>query len=83
MHPFDVIVVSDVAMQSLFMMQFLGRTPRGSCNNTRLLEGFLEGSLKVVLLRRALRSHLVRISVGTRVLRRVLRKGGGGVIEGA
>ena len=25
----------------------IGCTPRGSCNNTRLLEGFLEGSLTV------------------------------------
>ena len=38
----------------------LGRTPRGSCNRTRLLEGFLEGSLKEVLLRRVLRRHLVK-----------------------
>ena len=33
----------------------IGRTPRGSCNRTRLLAGFLEGSLKEVLLRRVLR----------------------------
>ena len=41
----------------------------------------LEGSLKSMLFRRVLRRHLVRISVGEGVLRRVLRKGG--VIEGA
>ena len=29
----------------LATFESLGRTPRGSCNNTRLLEGFLEGSL--------------------------------------
>ena len=46
------------------------------------MEGFLEGSLKEVLLIRVLRRHLVRVSVGTGVLRRVLR-GGGGVVEGA
>ena len=44
---------------------------------TRFLEGLLEGSLKEVLLRRVLSRHLVRISVGTGVLRRVLRMGGG------
>ena len=34
---------------------------KGSCNNTRLLEGFfLEGSVDEVLLRRVLRRHLVR-----------------------
>ena len=55
----------------------IGRTPRGSCNHTRLLEGFLEGSLKEVLLRRVLRRRLVRVSIETEVLRR------GGVIEGA
>ena len=61
----------------------IGCTPRGSCNRMflRILEGFLEGSLKEVLLRRVLRRHLVRISVGTGVLRRVLRRGA--VIEGA
>ena len=41
----------------------------------RLLEGFLEGSLKEVLLRRG----LVRVSIETEVVRRVLRRGG--VIE--
>ena len=40
-----------------------------------------KGSLKEVLLRRVLRRHLVRVLVGTGVLRRVLR--GGGFIEGA
>ena len=46
---------------------------RGSCNRTRLLEGFLvEGSLKEVLLRRVLRRRLVRVSVETQVLRRRL-----------
>ena len=59
----------------------IGRTPRGSCNRTRLLDGFLEGSLKEVLLRRVLRRRLVRVSIETEVLRRVLRRGG--VIEGA
>ena len=34
-----------------------------------------------MLLRRVLRKHLVRVSVGTEVLRRVLRRGG--VIDGA
>ena len=34
-----------------------------------------------MLLRRVLRRHLVRISIGTRVLRSVLRRGA--VIEGA
>ena len=29
------------------IQRLLGCTPRGSCNNTRLLEGFLEGSLTV------------------------------------
>ena len=31
------------------------RTPRGSCNNARFLEVFLESSLKEVRLRRVLR----------------------------
>ena len=48
----------------------------------RFLEGFLEGSLKEVFLRRVLRRRLVRVSMETEVLRRVLRTGGG-VIEGA
>ena len=57
----------------------VGFTPRGSCSMTQLLdsEGFLEGSLKEVLLRRVLRRHFVRLSVGTEVLRRVLRAGKG------
>ena len=59
----------------------VGCTPRGSCNNTLLRKGFLEGSLKEVLLRRVLRRSLVRVSVWTEVLRRVLRRGV--VIEGA
>ena len=45
------------------------------------LEGFLEGSLKEVLLRRVPRQLLVRVSIGTAVLRhyvrRVLRRGAG------
>ena len=45
----------------------------------RFLEGFLEGSFKEVLLRGVLRRHLVRVSVVTGVLRRVVRRGG--VIE--
>ena len=45
----------------------VGGTPRGSCNRT--------------LLRRVLRRRLVRVSIETEVLRRVLRRGG--VIEGA
>ena len=36
-----------------------------------------------MLLRRVLRRRLVRVSIETEVLRRVLRRGGGGVIEGA
>ena len=48
----------------------------GGHATTRFLEGILEGSLKEVLGRR-----LVRVSVGTGVPRRVLRRGG--VIEGA
>ena len=39
------------------------------------LEGFLQGSSEEVLLRRVLRRHLVRASIETEVLRRVLRKG--------
>ena len=42
----------------------------------RFLEGFLGGSLMRVLLRRVLRGRLVRVSVRTGVLRRVLRRGG-------
>ena len=60
----------------------IGRTPRGHATAC-FLEGFLEGSLKEVLLRRVLRRRLVRVSVGTGVFRRVLRRGGGVVIEGA
>ena len=67
---------------SVAVMVFSGPT-RGSCDRTRLLEGFLQGCLKEVLLRRALRRRLVRASVETEVLRRVLRMGGGVVIEGA
>ena len=54
---------------------YLGCTPRGSCNRTRLLEGFLEASLNEVLLRRVLRRRLVGASIETVVLRRVLRGG--------
>ena len=54
----------------LFCAGLRGFRPRRSCDNTRLLEGFLESSLKEVLLRRVLRRHLVRVSVGTGVLRR-------------
>ena len=56
----------------------VGRTPRGSCFLEGFLGAFLEGSLREVLLRRVLRRHLVRVSVGTGVLRR-----GGGVATGA
>ena len=38
--------------------------------HARFLEGFIEGSLKEEHLGRVLRRHLVRISVGTGVLRR-------------
>ena len=58
----------------------IGRTPRGH-TTARFLEGFLECSLKEVLLRRVLRRRLVRASIETEVLGRVLRRGG--VIEGA
>ena len=44
----------------------IGRTPRGSCSRTRLLERFLEGYLKEVLLRRVLRRRLVRVSIERR-----------------
>ena len=47
----------------------------------RFLEGFSEGSFKEMLLRRVPRRRLLRVSVGTEVLRRVPRRGG--VIEGA
>ena len=43
--------------------------------------GFLEGSLKEVLLRRVLRRRLVRVSVERGVLRGVLTRGG--IIDGA
>ena len=52
-----------------------GHTKKGHAT-TRFLEGFSEGSLKEVLLGRVLRRHVVRISIGTEVLRRVLREGG-------
>ena len=54
---------------------------QGGHATARFLEGFLEGSLKEVLLRRVLRRRLVRVSLETEVLRRVLRRGS--VIEGA
>ena len=63
---------------------FLG-AHQGGHGTTRFLQGFLEGSLKEVLLRRVLRlrrvhgRHLVRGLVGTEVFRRVL--GRGGIIE--
>ena len=60
---------------------FWGAYQGGHATTIQFLEGLLEGSLKEVLLRRVLRTHLVRASVGTGVLRRVLRRGG--VIEGA
>ena len=41
---------------------------QGGREITRLLEGFLEGSLMEVLLGRALRRRLVRVSVGTGVV---------------
>ena len=55
---------------------------KGSCNRTllrRVLRRFFKRS---AFLEGGSRRHFVRISVGTRVLRRVLRRGGG-VIEGA
>ena len=62
------------------MVLVVGRTPGGSCNNTllrRVLRRFLKGSafLEGFLV---LRRHLVRISLGTRVLRM-----GGGVLKKA
>ena len=42
----------------------------------RFLEGSLVGSLKEVLLRRALRRRLLRVFSADEVLRRVLRRGG-------
>ena len=52
----------------------MGRTPGGGGHaTTRALAGFLDGSSKEVLLRRVLRRRLVRASVGTGLLRRVLR----------
>ena len=53
-----------------------GAHAKGGHATARVLEGFVEGSLKEVLLRRVLRRHLVRISTETEVLRRVLRRGG-------
>ena len=52
------------------------RTPRGRATS-RFLEGFLEGSLKEVLLRRVLRRRLVtlvRVFSKDKVLSRVLRR---------
>ena len=57
-------------------------TTQGCHATARFLEGFLEGSLKDVLLRRVLRRRLGGVSKETEVLRRVLTRGGG-VIEGA
>ena len=47
---------------------------QGGHATARFLEGFLDGSLKEVLLRRVLRRHPVRVSAGTEVLRRLLRR---------
>ena len=49
---------------------------QGGHATTHFLEGlgFLEGSLKEVLLRMVLRRSLVRVLVGTEVLRRALRQ---------
>ena len=62
--------------QAIFLPQkMFGVTKRvhtkGGHATTCFLEKFLEASLKEVLLRRVLRRHLVRASVGTRVLRKV------------
>ena len=54
----------------------VGCTPRGSCNRTLLRSVLRRFFKKEVLLRRVLRRNLVRISVGTGVLGRVLRRGG-------
>ena len=51
----------------------IGRTPRGHATAC-FIEGFLEGSLKEMLLGRVLRRRLVRVSIETEVLRRVLRR---------
>ena len=62
----------------------IGCAPSGSRNNTllrRVLRRFVKGSASL-LLRRVLERNLVWDSVGTEVLRRVLRRGGG-AIEGA
>ena len=61
-------------------MVLFGCTPRGHAT-TPFLEVFLEVSLKEVLLRRVLRSRLVRVSVGTEVLRRVHKRRGVGEEE--
>ena len=60
-----------------------GATPRGSCNKTRLSEGFLEGSFVKLLLRRVLRRVLIRAFSKAKVLRRVLRRGGGVALKAA
>ena len=54
----------------------IGRTAKGGHATASFLEGFFEGSLKEVLLRRVLRGLLVRVSIETEVLRRVFRRGG-------
>ena len=48
-HTKEVMRATRIAerLQPSFMRS-IGCTPRGSCNNTRLLEGLLEGSLKEV-----------------------------------
>ena len=55
---------------------------QGGHATARFLEAFLEGAPKQSLLRRLLRRHLVRVAVRTGAFRRVLRRGGGIVIEG-
>ena len=47
---------------------------KGGHARIRFLEGFLEGSLKEVLLTRVLRRRLVRVSPETEVPRRSLRR---------
>ena len=60
---------------AIFRLCLIKGAHHGGHATAHFLEGFLEGSLRSVLLRRVLRRHLVRISVGTGVLRRVLRRG--------
>ena len=76
-NPFTTSI-SDANEVHLISFPFrIGRAhTKGVMQQTRFLEGFLEGSLKEVLLGRVPRRRLVRVSVRTGVLRRVLRKGG-------